>query len=148
MHTIRQLSVIRLADLQLYKLTRHLNYLRISWLMAIIMCAQALLPIQAHTLYVQDSNGQYTQICTLEGIKLVKIDGNLQVDPNSQKHYKHERPNAACSFSQLLSAALAADLSVHAQANSAPESHPQLFTDTPVFTTCHGTWQARAPPLV
>jgi len=77
----------------------------LAWLLACLLVAQVLFPIQMHTTWGVDSHGQVVQICTLSGVKTMLVDpltGEQQVVADSD-----DARNPACNFSQLLSGALA-----------------------------------------
>lgn len=74
----------------------------ISWLLSYVLLAQALIPIQAHTQWVTDSEGIVVVICTLQGERTAVIGGDKE-DTDSLDEYR----SPACVFSSLLGSAAA-----------------------------------------
>ena len=75
------------------------------WAVACLLVAQALLPVQLHTRFMLDTEGDVVQICTLQGVKTVVVDP-LTGDEQVLSH-EDEGRSPACAFSQLLTEALA-----------------------------------------
>lgn len=94
------LTMIRLSDL------RHAGHrTALVWVLACLLVAQALFPIQAHTRFAVDAAGEVVQICTLQGAKAVVLDP-VTGEQQPASHDDDGR-SPACAFSLLLAAAVA-----------------------------------------
>ena len=104
----------------------------ISWVLAYLLLAQALIPIQAHTQWATTPDGMVVVICTLQGER----SAVLGVDTEDTQILDEYR-SPACVFSSLLGATVASDsiteptalfLSV-ATSVGLPQDQPSLSTD-------------------
>lgn len=117
----------------------------LAWGLVCLLVAQLLFPIQAHTAWAVQADGEVLQICTLAGVQSVPVPPAVpgQADPEPA-----DWRNAACSFSQLM-----ADLVTPAM-SPPPGSLPvaDRLSELPVHLTLHGrlVCQAaiRAPPAL
>lgn len=72
----------------------------VHWLLVLALLAQSALPLQAHTVLASDGAGQLVVICTWNGTRTERLQGQGD-DPGATV----ERLSPACLFSQLLAAA-------------------------------------------
>jgi hypothetical protein len=129
--------------ISLQHLRHHSDRGLLAWGLVCLLVAQLLFPIQAHTAWAVQADGEVLQICTLAGVQSVPVTPG---DPAQADPERADWRNAACSFSQLM-----ADLVTPA---TAPPLDPLPLADRlgewPVHLTLHDRLvrQAaiRAPP--
>lgn len=123
-----------------FSLSKNLSA-HLAWLLALLVVAQNLLPIQSHTNYVTTESGQTILMCTLHGLQpadITSMDKNalLQLDISS----------AAMQFSDLLSYATQAlafySLQIHTVVELSLKPLPKI-NFSPFFKRSHAI---RAPP--
>jgi hypothetical protein len=113
----------------------------LSWLLAYVLLAQALFPIQAHTQWVTDPEGMVVVICTLQGERTAVI-GEDPEDSNALDEYS----SPACVFSSLLGSTVASDATlVPSPLFLATASQNALLLDLPDLGP-ELTQTIRAPP--
>lgn len=79
---------------------------RVVWLLALVLVAQALFPLQLHTTTAKDANGQTVVICTLQGYKAVQVDASGQLVDADSAALSNPHDSAAWAFSQLMGGAM------------------------------------------
>lgn len=81
---------------------------RRAWLclMSLLLLAQVLLPIQAHTRWAVNDQGQVIELCTLHGSVMMTLTRDGKPQPAAQP--QQDDRTAAMSFSLLLAGALSA----------------------------------------
>jgi hypothetical protein len=72
------------------------------WALALLLFAQALIPIQSHTRWALTDDGQVIELCTLHGTVAVDETGKLVSDSDQQDQDR----SPAMAFSHLLASAL------------------------------------------
>jgi hypothetical protein len=111
--------------------------------MAFVLLMQFALPLQAHTQLARDASGQVVVVCTWYGTRTEVID-----DPETDPASTAGQLSPASLFSQLLSAAAAADTSwlpvtlYRGVAGYGACSYP------PFTTASADPYRIRAPPVV
>jgi hypothetical protein len=76
----------------------------LSWVLAYLLLAQALIPIQAHTQWATTPDGIVVVICTLQGERSAVLGGDTE-DTQMLDEYR----SPACVFSSLLGSTIASD---------------------------------------
>ena len=83
--------------------TRHSSSAHaLAWLLSVMLLAQTVMPLQLHTRFGMDENGQAVLICTLAGTKTISLNTLLGREAPVDDTGLDEKRNPAMLFSQLL----------------------------------------------
>ncbi len=74
----------------------------LTWLLAVTLLAQGLIPLQAHSRFAKDDQGQTILICTLAGTQTISLDTWLGRDVAHDESTLDQGLNPAMLFSQLM----------------------------------------------
>jgi hypothetical protein len=124
------------------------NTARIIWLLALVLFAQALFPLQLHTAAVKASDGRVVVLCTLQGYKSVQVGADGQIVEVDKSQIGNPHHSAAWSFSQLMTGAVpfyfaTPDFSHALNASSLPDYY---YAYTP--SSYQQSRSIRAPPVL
>jgi hypothetical protein len=115
----------------------------VLWLMALLLFAQALIPIQSHTRWAVADDGQVVEICTLQGTVLMTLHADGQpAEPAAERSDR----GPAMAFSLLLAEALSTHIDIQPAwlALAAVESSPAVIGTLTRRALRHA--HIRAPP--
>jgi len=114
------------------------------WILALVLLAQGLIPLQSHTRLAVNEAGIVVAVCTLEGVVEQKLQLDIDqqptpVDPDSP-------PNPAMLFSQLMAEALLAVDAVQPLWLALQVSEPAPAVIGTLVRRPHRLASIRAPP--
>ncbi|TNG03260.1 MAG: hypothetical protein EP297_00440 [Gammaproteobacteria bacterium] len=118
---------------------------RLIPLLSFVLLLQGLFPLQLHTILVKEKNGSLVEVCTINGLKTIKLDdaGNL-LDKEVQDD---SRRSAAIAFSELM-AEVVPDITVPViTRDETPSSSISNIYTVVISEATSGLKPIRAPPV-